>query len=494
MQLGLFERYKTTSTLDDITATLERVTDSVSRSIPTAQKSALSQYFTNIMIAKQMASMVSNKDISRIGDHGAGTGILSATLIAMKEVQRTGDTTPIHVKAYEIDQDLHATISDNLNLVSDFRVGAGGTAVEVNIDNDFTDIAAKVLSGNDAPQLTTIVLNPPYKKLNQQTYLAKLFRSNGVSVPNLYAAFIVLSVLMLKPGGELVAIVPRSFCNGDYFKSFRKWLLNNGSIDWLIRYKRRSNAFRRDCVLQENLVFRYTRSKPQTSTVRVSLCETIDDEPSFSGLLKSSDVIKTDCGTIFVPGSNQELSSLHEIMSYPASFSDCDFKINTGKLEDFRMVDHLHHHGHFPDYVPVLYTQHWDNAETNMQWHDNLTKKCYLRLNEFTIKKCIPAGRYILIKRISANDDRTGRCHPCLVTEKDIPGSLWAIDNHIQVLSVPQELSDDAVITLTSFLTSTTVNNFFKVISGTTQLNCNDIRKLRFPTRYKSAQTIESGV
>jgi len=31
---------------------------------------------------------------------------------------------------------------------------------------------------------------------------------------NLYTAFLAIAIKLLEPGGELVAITPRSFCNG----------------------------------------------------------------------------------------------------------------------------------------------------------------------------------------------------------------------------------------------------------------------------------------
>lgn len=478
MQLGLFAPVPKHVSLNSVTEALKLVTESTSRSIPKLKKAELSQYFTPISIAKQMAAMVGSDDIQNIGDHGAGTGILSATLIAMKHTQSSG---PYRVNAYEIDKTLHATINDNLSLVHDFVSEGSSGGVTGSIKEDFMAIAQDVLSGKENPSLDAIVLNPPYQKLNQKTELAQLFRSFGVAVPNLYAAFIVLSILMLSDGGELVAIVPRSFCNGDYYKSFRKWLLSQGSIDWFVRYNRRSNCFKGDNVLQENLIFRFTKSTTQSTSIRVSLCDNPEKEPSFSGLLPSTDVLDPYSGAIHIPANNEELSALHEMASRESSFDDIGLLVSTGKLEDNRMSDHLSYTKESSYQVPVIYSQHWANSELTMSWNDQVGKRCYLHLNDLTKKKCVPAGRYILVKRISANDDRSGRCHPCLITPSDVQGELWAIDNHIQVVSIPSSMSDNEVSEIINVMTSKTSDHFFKVISGTTQLNCNDIRKLRFP-------------
>lgn len=480
MQLGLFSPYPEHENIDSITNALKLISESASQAIPNAKKAELSQYFTPLSIAKQMASMINKQDLNDIGDHGAGTGILSATLIAMKHHQ----TVKQHrVIAYEIDTSLHQNIKDTLGLVHSYiRKNTEGSVTE-SIQQDFMSIAQQVLAGDKNETLDAIVLNPPYQKLNQKTELALMFRKHGVPVPNLYVAFMVLSILMLRSGGELVAIIPRSFCNGDYYSLFRKWLLAQGSIDWVVRYKRRSNCFKGDNVLQENLIIRFTKAEPQTSTIRVSLSDDPEKEPTFNGILPSTDVLDPHSGAIHIPANNDELDALHEMAKRESSFADIGLSVSTGKFEYNRMRDHTTDTKQNCEQAPIIYSQHWNNKDLKMNWHDQVSKDCYLNINEFTTKKCIPAGRYILIKRISANDDRAGRCHACFVSPDDIAGDLWAIDNHIQVVSIPVEMSTDRILSVIEEMTSKVGNDFFRIVSGTTQLNCNDIRKLRFASQ-----------
>ena len=70
---------------------------------------------------------------------------------------------------------------------------------------------------------------------------------------NLYSAFLSIAIKLLSPGGELVAIVPRSFCNGPYFRPFRNLFLDNTAIHHLHVFERRDKAFKDGEVLQENL-------------------------------------------------------------------------------------------------------------------------------------------------------------------------------------------------------------------------------------------------
>ncbi len=59
---------------------------------------------------------------------------------------------------------------------------------------------------------------------------------------------------MLRPGGELVAILPRSFCNGPYFERFRRFLLSQAALQQIHLFDARDKAFREDRVLQENII------------------------------------------------------------------------------------------------------------------------------------------------------------------------------------------------------------------------------------------------
>ena len=62
-------------------------------------------------------------------------------------------------------------------------------------------------------------------------------------------------VNLLEPGGELVAITPRSFCNGPYFKPFRKLFLKEMTLSRIHVFESRDEAFGADEVLQENIIF-----------------------------------------------------------------------------------------------------------------------------------------------------------------------------------------------------------------------------------------------
>ena len=76
--------------------------------------------------------------------------------------------------------------------------------------DDFIHVAALQTLGSR--RFTHAILNPPYKKIHSSSDHRLILRQAGIETVNLYSAFVALALDRLKPGGQLVAIIPRSFC------------------------------------------------------------------------------------------------------------------------------------------------------------------------------------------------------------------------------------------------------------------------------------------
>ena len=72
---------------------------------------------------------------------------------------------------------------------------------------------------------------------------------------------------LVRPGGELAAITPRSFCNGPYFRAFRKQFLAEMALRRLHLFETRHEAFKDDGVLQEILMLHATKTATRPETV-----------------------------------------------------------------------------------------------------------------------------------------------------------------------------------------------------------------------------------
>ena len=115
----------------------------------------------------------------------------------------------------------------------------------------------------DTPVFDYVVMNPPYRKVRAGSMERRLVETLGVGITNLYTAFLALAVRLLKDGGQLVAITPRSFANGPYFKTFRRDFLSQMSFRRVHLYDARDSAFSEANVLQENVVFHAVKRRPR---------------------------------------------------------------------------------------------------------------------------------------------------------------------------------------------------------------------------------------
>lgn len=111
-----------------------------------------------------------------------------------------------------------------------------------------------------------MITNPPYFKVNKTSPYARVMEDVVHGQPNIYAFFLAAAAELLRPGGELVAITPRSFCNGLYFRGFRRWFFEKMALDRIHLFESRTETFRN--VLQESLVTASHRlGKPSASVI-----------------------------------------------------------------------------------------------------------------------------------------------------------------------------------------------------------------------------------
>ena len=115
--------------------------------------------------------------------------------------------------------------------------------------------------GND-PGFTHAILNPPYRKIKTGSAHRKALRRAGLETSNLYTGFMFVTAKHLREGGEMVAIIPRSFCNGPYFKPFRRQFFAMMRLRHVHLFEKRDQAFKDDDVLQENIIVHAVKGGP----------------------------------------------------------------------------------------------------------------------------------------------------------------------------------------------------------------------------------------
>jgi len=351
---------------------------------------------------------------------------------------------------------------------------------------DFIEWACRTLEPSlfaaDEPEpFDLAILNPPYRKLASDSGERRLLRSVGIDATNLYAAFVALAIRLLRPGGQLVAITPRSFCNGPYFKPFRRQLLEQTGLQRVHVFESRDAAFRDAEVLQENVIFHVIKGE-QPKSVVLSSSQGVGMEPASSWVTPYSDIVQSGDRNLFIhlPLGEQDHKVASQLLALPATLAHLDVSVSTGRVVDFRARQHLRADPE-ADTVPLIYPTHL--SEGRVCWpRPGGRKPNAIADNEETMPLLLPMGTYVLVKRFTAKEERR-RVVASVLTSDDLPAEQVAIENHLNVYHRGNRpLPEDLAWGLAAYLNSTVVDTFFRQFNGHTQVNATDLRSLRYPS------------
>jgi predicted RNA methylase len=448
--------------------TVDQVRQEANTLLNPQRKAELGQFLTPVNVAKFMASLFSPRSGPvRLLDAGAGVGSLTDAFIG-----RWGHDQ-VAVTAYEIDATLAAYLKTTLR-----RYG-NGTFNAVIIDRDFIqDAVYRITMGQREQGFTHAILNPPYKKISSDSAHRALLRVAGLETVNLYTAFLGLAIELMAEGGEIVAIIPRSFCNGLYYRPFREWLLKRSSLDHIHLFHSRTSAFNEDAVLQENVIIKFVRGKVQggvtiTTSSDTSFSDLQAHEYPFSEIVNEAD----DQKFIHVPMTPGH-SGIKGVPLARRSLIEIGLEVSTGPVVDFRLKEYLREKPG-KGTVPLLYPTHFANGA--MEWPRISKKPNAMIANAETRKWLYPSGFYTVVRRFSSKEERR-RIVAHIVDPSAFKSDAIAFENHLNVFHAQKKGIDrDIALGLSVFLNSTAIDEYFRRFSGHTQVNATDLRLLRYP-------------
>lgn len=464
-------------------STLENTRLTISQNTEAHHKSRLGQFLTPEKTANFMASLFPNSASSghcNLLDAGAGIGSLSAAFL--DRWQSGGfNFQSVNVDAFEIDQSLHTYLSETLKQYQDHD----DCTVKI-WEGDFIQSAVESLSGDlfaaKLPHYTHAILNPPYKKINSHSSHRLALRQVEIETVNLYSAFVALAVALATPGGQIVAIIPRSFCNGPYYRPFRDFILERAAIHHMHLFASRDQAFKDDHVLQENMIIRLERDGQQ-GAVRVStstddhLTDLVTHTHPFERIVFPDDSARfIHVPTTIAPTTIELSPGIRETLI------DLDLKVSTGPVVDFRLKPHLRDMPG-PNTVPLIYPAHCRNRVTT--WPIAGTKKPNAIVhNAETEKWLYPNGFYCVVRRFSSKEEKRRIIASVVDPRTFKDASMLGFENHLNVFHENKHgLSAALAHGLTLFLNTTAIDEHFRRFNGHTQVNATDLKQMLYPNR-----------
>ncbi|WNC72494.1 Eco57I restriction-modification methylase domain-containing protein [Thalassotalea psychrophila] len=417
----------------------------------------------------------------KVLDAGAGVGSLSAALV--QRALNDFDSKKIDVTAFEIDE----VLTTYLNSTYEFcRKMSHDHSVEfkaeVNSSNFIFD-SVEIIKENSSPEIyDKAILNPPYLKVAAQSKERKDCKSIGIDSGNLYSLFVALAIKLLKPKGELVAITPRSFCNGPYFTAFRKFILQETAIKQIRVFKSRTSAFKGDEVLQENVVFHLVKSEVQKD-VLITQSDSSDCGEVSEMIVPFEKVVYENDSNQFIHilTSQAEAKLSAKMSSLPCTLNDLSVNVSTGKSVDFRVRDFTYE-ATAKNRVPYIFPVHFDKGL--IEWPlEDIKKPNAIEVTDKTEKLLVPNGHYVLTRRLSSKEEDR-RVVAAIYRPNEVSSNLVAFDNKTNYFHANGEgLDANLAIGLYAFISSNVVDKYFRTFNGHTQVNATDLRFIRYPSK-----------
>lgn len=440
--------------------------------ITDAEQKRWSQYFTEPEVARYMASLIAGpeSETCRVLDPGAGTGILG---FAVTEHLLGAGYQSVELVAIEPEP----KVREDLAKVKKQAESRYGDRLSVSIkEADFLEMGDLRLDVEPIAPFDVVIANPPYYKMSPSD-------KRGGDSPNIYSRFMEVSAKLLKRGGELCYIIPRSYTSGYYFKRFRKRFHATMDLVRVHMFDSRKDAFKNDGVLQENIIVYYRKGKPSEKSVVISSSSGAGDiytprnlEVNHSDILRPGD----PNGVLSLPITRSDLDLMKLFDALPGRLRDYGLEISTGPVVPFRARPLLAKKGDDASTYPLLWMQHVRDGIVTWPLGEGFRKGERI-LKDAPVELLVPNGNYVLMRRFSAKEEKK-RIVAAVLLMGELPFEYLGFENHLNFIHRPGgQLEEREVFGLAGLLNSSYVDGYFRISSGNTQASATEMRSLPLP-------------
>ncbi len=472
----------------------DRVGQVYAKSVTTQHKKDNGQFFTPTEIAHFMAGLTKqNKDKLKILDPGCGTAILSSSLI--ETLAKQNDILKeIELVVYETDQDILPYTQATLNYLTQWLKKYKIKFKAILDTNDFVlqnkdcfQVSATLFSEPQSAIFDIVISNPPYFKIPKEDKRAIVAKTIVWGQPNIYSIFMMVATKLLKEGGELIFITPRSFASGNYFRAFREAFFQELEIEHIHLFGSRTDTFDRDSVLQETLILKGKKQKlnGHLHSILVTHSNGIRDIDNFTEKIYKTDELidlKSKEKIIHLPTNETDDKVIKLFKSWAGSLRQYDIQISTGPVVSFRATKYL-----FEEYqngtvflVPLY--QLINTAKMQFEWPvAKRNKPQYIQLCEETKSLLLPNKNYVFLRRFSAKDDKSRLvATPYFV---DITQAEYiGVENHLNYIYRPKgHLERNEILGLAALLNSNLFDTYFRTFNGNINVSATELREMPLP-------------
>jgi len=444
------------------------------------------QFFTPFTISDFMGGLASTTESKEIEvlDPGCGCAILSCSLI--EHLVKSSNLISISLDVYETDNKVINYTKSSISYLGHWLNGQNIKFKSEIIQDDFilsniNIISDSIFTSEVKPQYDYIISNPPYFKLGKDDSRTKACLNIINGQTNIYSLFMAVSSRLLKEGGEMIFITPRSFASGRYFQSFRNDIFNRLSLTFIHLFNTRKDTFAKDDVLQELIISKLS-SKNDSSEISISYSNGISDlgEAKVREYPKN-EIIDTNTPEkiIYLPVNDREDRILNLFKSWDGNMEKYGLRISTGPVVSFRAYESIAE-TQSDDTVPLF----WLHNVVKMLADHPIQKKDkgqFIKVSPGTMPILLPNKNYILLRRFSSKDDDS-RLIAAPYFGNMSKYEYVGIENKLNyIYRQGNHLKRDEAIGLSALLDSKLFDTFFRTFNGNINVSATELRMMPLP-------------
>ena len=265
------------------------------------------QFFTPYRIAQFMAAWVlgGDREIQSILDPSVGLGVFIRAVREHLETSKiplkiSPEISQINIKGYDLDAQILEIAQRELNKLNDLDQPPN---IKLNIEL----LEQDYLFHDWEYSYDAIIGNPPYLRFqdfpDRHLALQELSDRLGIKLSgftNIYALFLLKSIHQLKENGRCAYIIPSEFLNSNYGKVVKQYLLDQGSLRYIIIFNFQENIFDRAITTSSIFLFSHDQQNSIVEFINIStiedlnnLCQRINSYPK-QPLTNISDHLKNN--------------------------------------------------------------------------------------------------------------------------------------------------------------------------------------------------------
>ncbi|QYJ21051.1 Eco57I restriction-modification methylase domain-containing protein [Achromobacter sp. ES-001] len=443
-----------------------------------AEQRAMGQFMTPPTVANFMAqSLVANatQSTAKVLEPAAGAGILAAAAVqALLSKPQMERPSRIELLLYELESRLIPglqSLCEQILAVCE----QNGVAFDYVIRNEDFLLSDFALRADPLPGLMTIA-NPPFLKLNKTTDPRAALHAYAVyGQPNIYALFMAATARLTPPDGGWCFITPRSWMAGAYFKAARRTMLRHLTINRLHAFESRTEGFEEDAVLQETVIaWGVGRTQVEVgANIQVTRSQGANDLAA-SGMqaIPIERVVGSDEHAMF----SLPTASADPFEGWTATLKTYGLTVSTGPVVAFRAKQQIREFGG-ENTVPLLWLQHV--RQQHIQWPVQ-KKREHIVASAESAWMLVPNAPMVVMRRFSPKEDE--RRVTCAAYLGQLPGAAIGLENHLNyIYRKGGTMTQAEARGISAFLASSVVDEHFRALAGSTQINATELRKLPLP-------------